>query len=288
MLWLVSLSHIRNLGSPKICKRRGEKHIFGQKDCKTNIILWKKKKVCVLFAVCLIHARQDSPGERRGGVWGKQLQPSHCINWGLPQISGWSPAVQQLLESGRFYSLLLRMFLFLALAFLSSAALPSSTGGSTQLSFLRNCTGDSGPCKHLSHQQFWCRHVQRAWIHPLLHSWTNWFPKTLVNYNQQLSGCGCSMDKDIFENINKIQNNIQNYSPQKFCVALVGDKSFELKEELPLDPLDRNRVAYNCLCWVSTTLCQPPGHQHGGNSTREPLQSCYPLQNNSFLKSSLA
>lgn len=105
----------------------------------------------MLFAICLIRARQDSPGEGRGGVWGKKLQPSHCINWGLPQISGWSPAVEELLESwcslnGRFSSLLLRMFLFLALALLSSAALPSSAGGSAQLSLLRSCTGD--PWKH--------------------------------------------------------------------------------------------------------------------------------------------
>lgn len=38
--------------------------------------------MCVLFAACLIYARQDSPGERRSGVLGKQLQPSHCINKG--------------------------------------------------------------------------------------------------------------------------------------------------------------------------------------------------------------
>lgn len=115
----------------------------------------------MLFVVCLICPRQDSPGEGRGG--GKRLHPSHCINRGLPQIFGSSPVVQQLLESGRFYSLLLRMFLFLALAFLSFAVLPSYMGGSTQLSFLKNSTGDSGLRNHLSHQQLWCRHVQIAW-----------------------------------------------------------------------------------------------------------------------------
>lgn len=35
------------------------------------------------------------------------------------------------------------------------------------------------------------------------------------------------MDNDVFGDIIKIQNNIQNYSPQKFCVALAGDKNAE-------------------------------------------------------------
>lgn len=152
----------QQLRKPQNLQEKRRKTFSGRKPVK-QILYYVGKKVCVLFAVCVIHARQDSPGEGTGGVWGEQLQPSHCINRGLPQISGWSPVVQQLPESGRFYSLLLRMFLFLALAFLSFAALPSSTEGSTQLSFLRNCTGDSGPWNHLSHQQFWCRHVQGAW-----------------------------------------------------------------------------------------------------------------------------
>lgn len=35
--------------------------------------------MCVLFSVCVIHARQDSPGEGRAGVWGEQLQPSPAL-----------------------------------------------------------------------------------------------------------------------------------------------------------------------------------------------------------------
>lgn len=41
------------------------------------------------------------------------------------------------------------------------------------------------------------------------------------------------MDKDIFEDINKIQN----YSPQKFCVALVGDKTFQWEGRTAFGPL---------------------------------------------------
>lgn len=174
-----------------------------------------EKSVCAFFSLCYTCKTRFTWGRKGWGVGGA-IATKPCINRGLPQISGWSPAVQQLPESGRFYSLLLRMFLFLALAFLSFAALPSSTGGSTQLSFLRSCTGDSGPWNHLSHQHFWCR------LHPRLLSWPNWFPKTLVNCNQQLPGCGCSLDKDLFEDINKIQNNIKNYSPPEVLCCPSG------------------------------------------------------------------
>lgn len=162
MLRLVSLSHISNLGSPKICNRKGEKYIFMQKACKTNIILGAGGK-CVCFLQPVLYMQDKIHLGKEGvGCWGSNCNQATALIRGLPQISGWSP-VAQLLESGRFYSLLLRMFLFLALSFLCFAALPSSTGGSTQLSLLRSWTGDSGPWNHLSHQQFWCRHVQRAW-----------------------------------------------------------------------------------------------------------------------------
>lgn len=115
----------------------------------------------VLFAVCPVRARQDSPGKGRGGVVRKQLQLSHCIIRGLTTGFGLSPLAQQLLESSRFYSLLLCMFSFLALAFLSFAVLPRYMGRSTQLSFLKSSREDCSLRNHLS-QQLQCRHVQIA------------------------------------------------------------------------------------------------------------------------------
>lgn len=177
--------------------------------------------MCVLFAVCLIHARQDSPGERRSGVLGKQLQPSHCINKGTSTdfwlvSSSTAPWIWQILLIA-FAHVFIFGFVFPLLCSSSKFHRRKHTAVTPQELHRRQRPLEP-PLPPTVLMQACTKSLSFI-------PWPNWFPKALVNYNQQLSDCGCSVDKDISENINKIQNNIQNYSPQKFCVALVGDKN---------------------------------------------------------------